>query len=395
MGSKRDNILSAAEKIIAAKGLEKASISEIAREAGVNDSIIYHYFTNKEDLLFSVAGERLQVVLLTLERHLQGIPDPLSKMSKMIWFHLFNHEENPEYANLLLLECRSNKNFYKHEAHSYVRRYAGVLHAILEEGVQRGTFKPDLDIRIVRDVILGLLDWETLYFITGKETTQTVNDLDNILSILAPMICLPHHTAAEPVQNTRTRILGAAERAFAQGGYKQTTVSDIAALAGVAEGTLYDHFGSKEGILLALPEDRLKGYISEFEEAFQITNPLKKLRRLIRYHFFLFTTDMDFLKVFLLHFQLNRSFYFSDSFQLFQRYTELVYPILDEGKEMGIIRSDVNNRIFRNLFFGAFCHMAIRWFILQSGSAPNKLEEINSLVSLLVDAISVNETTTI
>lgn len=385
--SKKLNILRAAEKVIAVKGMQRASISEIARQAGVNDSIIYHYFHNKEDLVFSVAKDRLEQVLSILTRNLQGIVDPLNKLSKMIWFHLQNHEEHPEYANLLLLECRSNKAFYDHEAHSYVRSYSAVLCDILEEGIRCGQFNPDLDVRITRDIILGLLDWETLYFITGKETTQTLADFENILSVISPMICANGQKAEESVKDIRTRILAAAESSFAKKGYNQTTVLDIATLAGVAEGTLYDRFGSKEGILLALPKERLKKYISAFDEAFQILDPIKKLKRLIRFNFFLFTTDIDFLKIFLLHFQLNRAFYFSDSFKLFQRYTELVYPILEEGKELGMIRSNVDNRIFRNMLFGAFCHMTIRWFIIQKESPPNKLEEINSLVSLLTDSI--------
>ena len=52
MGSRnaKKQILNAAVKIMEQKGSE-ATISEIAA-AGVNDSMIYHYFKNKEDLMF-------------------------------------------------------------------------------------------------------------------------------------------------------------------------------------------------------------------------------------------------------------------------------------------------------------------------------------------------------
>ncbi|GAA0408656.1 hypothetical protein Acor_71540 [Acrocarpospora corrugata] len=54
-------------------------------------------------------------------------------------------------------------------------------------------------------------------------------------------------TAAE----TRERLLTAAAEAFAQRGYDGTRVTDIAAAAGVSNGALYAHFGSKGELLVA------------------------------------------------------------------------------------------------------------------------------------------------
>ncbi|MEO3783613.1 helix-turn-helix domain-containing protein [Actinocorallia sp. B10E7] len=54
-------------------------------------------------------------------------------------------------------------------------------------------------------------------------------------------------TAAE----TRERLLRAAADVFAEKGYDGTRVADIAAAAGVSNGTLYAHFGSKAELLVA------------------------------------------------------------------------------------------------------------------------------------------------
>src|SRR3954466_2331952 len=54
-------------------------------------------------------------------------------------------------------------------------------------------------------------------------------------------------TAAE----TRERLLRAAADVFAQRGYDGTRVADIAATAGVSNGALYAHFGSKGELLVA------------------------------------------------------------------------------------------------------------------------------------------------
>ena len=110
-GAKIEQILDAGEEVMSEKGLKNSSIAEIAKKAGVTDSLIYNYFKGKEDLLFSIPGRRMKEVLKDLSEQLQGIPDPISRLSKMIWFHLHFNDTYRGYARLLLLECRSTETF--------------------------------------------------------------------------------------------------------------------------------------------------------------------------------------------------------------------------------------------------------------------------------------------
>jgi TetR/AcrR family fatty acid metabolism transcriptional regulator len=55
--TRRVQIIKAAEKVFARKGFAEATISDVAREAGLSDATIYEYFTSKEDLLFSIPGD--------------------------------------------------------------------------------------------------------------------------------------------------------------------------------------------------------------------------------------------------------------------------------------------------------------------------------------------------
>ncbi|HEY7012196.1 MAG TPA: TetR family transcriptional regulator [Streptosporangiaceae bacterium] len=57
--------------------------------------------------------------------------------------------------------------------------------------------------------------------------------------------------AGATATETRKRLLRAAADAFAERGYDGTRVADIAAAAGVSNGALYAHFGSKAGLLVA------------------------------------------------------------------------------------------------------------------------------------------------
>jgi len=61
-------------------------------------------------------------------------------------------------------------------------------------------------------------------------------------------------------------ILTTASRLFAEKGYSNATTSEIAREAGVAEGTLYHHFGSKDGIFLTLFDETIDGFLAGIEE---------------------------------------------------------------------------------------------------------------------------------
>jgi TetR/AcrR family transcriptional regulator, fatty acid metabolism regulator protein len=118
------------------------------------------------------------------------------------------------------------------------------------------------------------------------------------------------------------RILLAAEKVFAEKGFTKARISEIAKLAQVAEGTVYDYFQNKEDLLLSIPTKRFERYLKELPETFEIKNPVRKLRRFIKYHFLLFLTERDFLKVFLLQVLLNKRFYHSEAFDSLKQLLE-------------------------------------------------------------------------
>lgn len=67
---------------------------------------------------------------------------------------------------------------------------------------------------------------------------------------------------------TRAALLEAAARVYARRGFDAATLDEIAVEAGYTKGALYDHFGSKEGLLVALMEEYLNVQLAEQVEVF-------------------------------------------------------------------------------------------------------------------------------
>jgi AcrR family transcriptional regulator len=385
---KRKTILDAAESIMSDKG-RSATISEISASSGVTDSVLYHYFKNKEDLLFSVTQERLRDALEKLEEQLQGIMDPASQLSKLIWFQLYYHDTHPDYANLLLFECRSSKRFMQHEAYNLIKRWSDIGRRIITKGISEGVFRQDLSLAIVRDAVFGLVDMENIQSLAAGETPQANTDLDAILDLVLPMI--RPVAAPSPLTGDKAgRILASALNVFADKGYQSATIQEISKSAEVSEGTIYEYFKNKEDLLFSTLERQFRNNLTLLDELFEMRTPLRKLKRFMRYHFTIYLTQPGFVKIFLFDAIYNARFYTSNAYPPFRHYIESIYEILNEGKQDGSIRPEIDNRVFRNLFMGIFSHMALRWLFTEKGSQTDKIEEIDAAVSMLSRAVALD-----
>jgi TetR/AcrR family fatty acid metabolism transcriptional regulator len=380
---KKSIIIAAAEDLIAQKGLNETKISEISSKIGIADSVIYQHFKSKQELLFEVVYVRLKEVLSLLHEHLQGIQDAKSLLTKMVWFHLRYNDSHPGYARTLLFDSRSSNEFYQSPAYNLIKSYSGILQDIITKGVENGEFCSDLNTFLVRDIVLGTLDAESISCLAGGEIDESVHDFEEIMSLVLPMIT---HRSEDQASKSE-RILKAAEKVFAEKGFTKATVLEIARLAHVAEGTVYEYFENKEDLLFSIALDRLQYNLDKLPETFEIKNPLRKLRRLIKYYISLFLRDREFLQVFLFQIQLNQRFYTSKAFRNYRSFYRVLEDLIDEGKAGGYIRSDVNPRIFRNMFLGAFSHVALRWIFFQEKSEFDKMQEIEQMTDLLMAAI--------
>jgi TetR/AcrR family fatty acid metabolism transcriptional regulator len=389
--NKQEKILQAASEIIAEKGLQKSTITEIASKAGVVDSIIYHYFKNKEDLLFCALDSHLQSSIEALEFQFQGIIGAAAKLGKMVWYHLHsndNNQGNERIVKQLLLECRSNRNFYQHPSYNSLKNYAGVLTAILKEGVLDGSFYSDLDIAVTRDMIFGLLDEESLSCLAARELTATLPDFEDIMALILAMVeSKPDDIIPSKKDDKATSVLNAAATIFSKKGFNGATMLEIGNEANVAEGTIYEYYTNKQDLLLSIAKERFDKFKIDLDTTFKLEDPLTKLKRLIWSHFLIFITNHEFLTLFLNDIKLNKHFYRTDSYVYFMNYFSKLSEVLGEGKRAGVFRQQVNNRVYRNLFIGSFTHLLLRWLFISTPHPLTFMREFTNAADLLCRAV--------
>ncbi len=159
---------------------------------------------------------------------------------------------------------------------------------------------------------------------------------------------------------TRSRaILSTASRLFAEKGYSQTTTAEIAREAGVAEGTLYHHFGSKDGIFLTLFDETMEGYLAGIEALLaRETTGRETLSAFARFHFdYVSMRKVEYLillRDFPVHLTVEHFASRSPQREKLDRITDLFSRILARGKADGTLHLPSPVRETAEMLRGSF-----------------------------------------
>lgn len=151
-------IVEALKSLLREKEFNAITWGEIARKAGVNEALIYKYFGDRRNLLFSVLGELLGVYLKQLDLDLQGIHGAFDRLRTVIRSTIRFYSSDMVFAKILLLEVRNLPNYFETPTYELVRDYSQLVVDIIKEGVARGEIRDDISPAYVRDCIFGSIE---------------------------------------------------------------------------------------------------------------------------------------------------------------------------------------------------------------------------------------------
>lgn len=200
-------ILSAAARVFARKGFDRATIADIAKEAGLAEGSIYNYFKNKGDLLVSLPQQFLRPAIESAGAQLlqvEGTPPPPEVMLDQVAHTVLGlMRQNAHLFRILLSALPSLKPAARQKYLDSVVVYAtGMFEAYLRRGIERGIFRPDLDPRITPRLFIGMF----FPFILINEVLQVHEpvpfDYDQVIANAVQLFL--RGALAEPQRGKRT-----------------------------------------------------------------------------------------------------------------------------------------------------------------------------------------------
>ena len=193
-------------------------------------------------------------------------------------------------------------------------------------------------------------------------------------------------TKKNPRADTRTRIIKAATKLFAEQGYQQTTIAEIAREVGLAEGSIYEHFRGKEDLLLTIPDVWVTNAIEELKlQLFGIEGAINKLRKFLWWYLNYIEREPMTAKVVFLFLKTNPNFIQTDVHLNVKTFYSFLIRIFEEGRDSGEIRKDLNPFTARAIFLGTIEHMVIRWLL--KGTNYSLFDNLDLAFKILVEGL--------
>ncbi|EGQ7876336.1 TetR/AcrR family transcriptional regulator [Vibrio parahaemolyticus] len=138
---KRDQILAAAEQLIAESGFQGLSMQKLANEAGVAVGTIYRYFSDKEHLLEEVRLNVAKRIASAVQAGVNG-DMPLKERYRTMWLNIWNLAGSNLNAISNRVQYDSLPCTTRNKTWELERKMFAQVDRLFNQGKEEGVFKP-------------------------------------------------------------------------------------------------------------------------------------------------------------------------------------------------------------------------------------------------------------
>lgn len=212
---------------------------------------------------------------------------------------------------------------------------------------------------------------------------------DNLLEALIARI-----KSDKKPTDKKQKIAEAAVQLFAEKGYANTSTSEIAKRAGVAEGTIFRHYGTKENLLLSILLPFLKESLPGMAESVfreissQGMDSLEDFfRALLKNRYQFFKENREIFQVFIKELLYNENFrneivpHFTEN--VFQRIRQTIVHFQERGE----IRDLPAQSLARTIFTFVFSFFVSRFVLMPENAFLDDETELENFVQIVLHGI--------
>ncbi|MCB1475763.1 MAG: TetR/AcrR family transcriptional regulator [Rhodobiaceae bacterium] len=214
------DIMAAARQVISEKGYENTLMSEIAERAGVVEGTLYRYFDSKRDLMTKVADAWFEEVLES-DTELPRIQGTRERLRYLIWRALMSIRRQPAMSRFMLLEVRQNPDYRHTRSFELNKRMTAEISLLCGQAIERGEFRRDVSVPILRDLIFGCIEHRTWSFLRGEGDFDIDEVADGIANVIYRGMAAVDRASKSEIENVVERLEKVAEKLEERAGGKR------------------------------------------------------------------------------------------------------------------------------------------------------------------------------
>ena len=177
-------------------------------------------------------------------------------------------------------------------------------------------------------------------------------------------------------------IIDAALEVFAEKGFHNATIAEIARKAHVSEATVYEYCGSKEDLLFSIPEEITRSSVERVESILPfIKGAENRLRAVVYGYYQVYRDNPQYSSLVLLDLKHNRKFMQTEGYHMVRKAAGILLGVIKEGIESGEFKSDIEPQLVRSMVLGTIEHVFFRWHLME------RQEELPDFVDRVMDII--------
>jgi AcrR family transcriptional regulator len=188
----REEIMNAAQELVAEKGYGAMSMDELAARVGISKPTLYAHFANKDELVIEAATREMKQMIALIESQADRSPmDQLcfimrQILQRQVQMHTLGIGPWPEIFRLL---CAHD------EALGYMQRIGGDIVALVQQGIAEGEIDPDLDPEAVVRAFFGLASALHKWYVAAPGPSDPQRAADSLVEIFMRGVRRSHDSA--------------------------------------------------------------------------------------------------------------------------------------------------------------------------------------------------------
>ncbi|MFZ2632308.1 MAG: TetR/AcrR family transcriptional regulator [Desulfosalsimonadaceae bacterium] len=184
----------------------------------------------------------------------------------------------------------------------------------------------------------------------------------------------------------KKQILTVAAKVFAEKGFQETTISEIAQKAKISEASIYEYFTTKEGLLFSIPAESAKEIFDLMEFHLKlIRGSANKLRSIVYLLMQSYQTHTEFASIIMLILKHNKRFLETEGHLVIRQGIKNINKVIEEGIASGEFRKDLNPYLVRAIIIGTIEHLVTNW--IMTGRPENLEEFVDPMIDCVIEGI--------
>ncbi len=191
---------------------------------------------------------------------------------------------------------------------------------------------------------------------------------------------------ANKTELRKQQILDTATKVFAQRGFQEATITEIAKEAKVSEASIYEYFSTKEGLLFSIPAQSSQTIFKTMAFHLKLIRGAgNKLRAIVYLLMDSYQANPEFAAVLMLFLKHNKKFLDTSGHHVIKEGIKQINQVIEEGIESKEFKPDLNPYLVRAMVLGTIEHLVTNW--VMTGTPENLIQFVDPLIDSLLAGI--------